>query len=105
MSGLAAKQLGSGAGYSCAIRTDGVTLCWGDNNSGQIGDATNVNRLVPTATSLGGVTLTSLAIAPTSSSTCGIASTQDVWCWGYNGSNLGDGTRNTAFLPMSTLLQ
>ena len=34
--------------HACALRADGSALCWGGNETGQLGDGTNQNRLVPT---------------------------------------------------------
>ena len=34
--------------HACALRADGSALCWGGNQTGQLGDGTNQNRLVPT---------------------------------------------------------
>ena len=37
-----------GTAHACALRSDGSVLCWGANETGQLGDGTNQNRLVPT---------------------------------------------------------
>ena len=34
--------------HACAMRADGSALCWGGNETGQLGDGTNQNRLIPT---------------------------------------------------------
>jgi len=106
VSGLTARQLSTGTYAACAISTNGQTFCWGANYDGEIGDGTTMNRLVPTATALNGVTLTPLNSSGMGSSTCGIANTLDVYCWGYNYfGNLGDGTSNDAFYPVKLQLQ
>ena len=105
VAGLNAKQLSAGMYHTCAITTSGLTQCWGDNMYGAIGDGTGVDRLVPTAPALGGVAMTQLSTG-LGQSTCGIAANSDVYCWGLNSyGQLGDGTSNSAFLPVKPVLQ
>jgi len=106
VSGLTARQLTAGAFHTCAINSSGQTLCWGLNASGQLGDGTNTTRLVPTSTTLGGVALTSIFGGTYAYTTCGLTASTDLYCWGSNNyGNLGDGTRNAAFLPLRVTLQ
>ncbi len=37
----------AGQQHSCALLTGGFAQCWGDNTSGQVGDGTNTQRLMP----------------------------------------------------------
>ena len=41
-------QVVAGAAHTCALRTDGAVFCWGDNASGQLGDNSTTDRLLPT---------------------------------------------------------
>ncbi|MCO5324026.1 MAG: hypothetical protein M9946_05510 [Nocardioidaceae bacterium] len=42
------STVSSGYGHSCGVRTGSTTAwCWGRNNHGQLGDGTNVDRLIP----------------------------------------------------------
>jgi alpha-tubulin suppressor-like RCC1 family protein len=81
---------GSGAGQMCGLRADGKVLCAGYNAYGQLGDGTTDQKRVPVIVqdSLG-QPLTNivdvLAIAPNGyGTTCALASTGKIYCWGYN---------------------
>ena len=41
-------RLAGGEAHTCAIDAAGELLCWGQNGSGQVGDGSTVERLVPT---------------------------------------------------------
>jgi alpha-tubulin suppressor-like RCC1 family protein len=104
--GLSAKQVVSDGNSNCALTSIGDTVCWGFNPNGDLGDGTNTNSTVIQSVKLSGVTLTYLASSAVSESTCGLSANLDVYCWGYNYyGNLGDGTHNTAFLPVRGQLQ
>ena len=47
------RQIRSGANHTCAVNTYDVAFCWGSNWTGQLGDGTRTDRLVP-ARVLGG---------------------------------------------------
>jgi alpha-tubulin suppressor-like RCC1 family protein len=47
-SSLKFSQLGTRGTHTCGVQKDkGVGYCWGANASGQLGDATTAQRLVP----------------------------------------------------------
>jgi len=50
VSGLEMGVVGISAGYfhTCARRSDGTAMCWGNNDYGQVGDGATSNRAVPT---------------------------------------------------------
>jgi prepilin-type N-terminal cleavage/methylation domain-containing protein len=85
----------------CAIRGAsgvGVAYCWGENNYGQIGDGTTVQRNVPTLVS-GGFT-DWIEISSTRHNACGIRSTGELYCWGRNHyGQIGDGTSTDRSTP------
>jgi len=36
-----------GSYHTCALKDDRIAKCWGNNNSGQLGDGTETNQLIP----------------------------------------------------------
>jgi len=44
---LTLAQLSAGASHGCGVTPEGRAYCWGDNRFGQLGDGTQVQRLVP----------------------------------------------------------
>src|SRR6266568_4907625 len=80
----------AGGGNSCALMGDQTVWCWGQNTSGQLGDGTIKDAMVP-------VQVTGLPpaldVAPGHDHTCAIDTTNQVWCWGSNAfGELGNGT-------------
>ena len=41
------KQISAGGWHTAALMNNGTIRGWGDNGSGQLGDGTTTNRLVP----------------------------------------------------------
>jgi alpha-tubulin suppressor-like RCC1 family protein len=84
------RAISAGADYACALRADGTVACWGESETGQLGNGTTTYSLVPVAVS--GLT-GAVAISAGSSSACAVLSDGTVACWGDNGNGeLGDGT-------------
>ena len=82
-----AVQVVAGRAHACARRVDGSVLCWGSNESGQLGagsfDPTSSIVLVPK--------LRVVELAAGSHHTCGLTAQGEVWCWGYGArGQLGD---------------
>ena len=85
------------AGYvhSCALTTGGAAYCWGENSNWQLGDGSQIPRLLPTAV-VGGLTFSTLSVWFLR--TCGLATSGAAYCWGYNG--LGNGTEGSSAAPV-----
>ena len=86
-----------GDSHACARRTDGSVVCWGRNNTGQIGDGTTTSpRAWPTSVlvSPSGAALNGAAqLAAGNSFSCARRSDGTIACWGSNWSGqIGDGT-------------
>ncbi len=83
--------LTAGLFHVCALDAAGTASCWGANESGQLGDATRVDRDEPTPV------FTELRFSTLSAGvahTCGLTDVNRLACWGQNiGGQLGDGSR------------
>lgn len=90
LSGKTATQLSGGATHVCVIASSNI-YCWGQNASGQIGDATQIDRSTPAATvatAFSSKTITQVSAGRFIS--CALAS-GEMYCWGYNVGNYGNG--------------
>jgi alpha-tubulin suppressor-like RCC1 family protein len=93
--------------YSCAREADATVLCWGGNGSGNLGDGTTINRLLPVAVknaagtaSLQGVT----QISARGPHTCARLKYATALCWGNNVDGmLGDATTTNRRLPVTVM--
>lgn len=94
-----AAALSAGYNHACALLSDGTMRCWGDNTSGQLGNASITGSATPSAvTGLSGV----LAMSVGAFHTCALLQDHTVKCWGANDSGqLGDGTVTTSFTPVT----
>jgi len=65
--------------YTCALTTGGTGYCWGYNRSGQLGDGSTTDRLVPNPAP--GLAFSQIAAGY--EATCGVAVSGQAYCWGY----------------------
>ena len=83
------SSIALGSGHSCAITDAGAALCWGDNQSGRLGDGTTMGRATPV-----GVTDLITGVVNISGGyfhSCAVVrdsqmNNEVVKCWGSNGS-------------------
>jgi YD repeat-containing protein len=95
---------GGGGAHNLALTSDGKVYSWGGNDSGQLGDGTTTNRLLPVAVNMSGALLgkTVIAIAAGDRHSLAITSDGKVYAWGDNNSGqLGDGTTTQRILPVA----
>jgi alpha-tubulin suppressor-like RCC1 family protein len=92
-------SISAGGGQSCAVQSDGLLMCWGNqggySNPNSIGAPNKIQKTV------GGVTtvVTDAAYVDVGGNTygtdtgCYITTASALWCWGENsGGQVGDGT-------------
>ncbi|HEY4392667.1 MAG TPA: hypothetical protein VGP64_01330 [Polyangia bacterium] len=97
-------QIALGWDHTCALLSGGQVQCWGENDSGQIGDLSGVTRLSPVAVNLGSDAATSVVAG--SAHTCVTTQALGISCWGSNSfGQLGNGTFDNAFGPSKVILQ
>ncbi|CAB4875405.1 unannotated protein [freshwater metagenome] len=96
--------LAAGNGHSCTVRADTTVQCWGANDSGQLGDGTNLDSNVALVVSgIGGTGALSNVVSVTAGGvhSCALLADGTVQCWGYNGEGeLGDGTTIDSNAPV-----
>jgi alpha-tubulin suppressor-like RCC1 family protein len=95
--GASIAAVAAGRYHSLALTTTGQVYAWGYNGSGQLGDNTTTQRLVPTAvSSLTGVT----AISAGGAHSLALKPTGVVWAWG-SGAQVGDGAGVNRLVPVA----
>lgn len=84
-----------GRDHACGLTSDHTAYCWGYNTSGQLGIGSLASYRVFSPTPVaGGYSFASLASA--GGHTCGLTTTGDAYCWGWEGAGeLGNGVSGT----------
>ncbi|MBL0048900.1 MAG: T9SS type A sorting domain-containing protein [Bacteroidetes bacterium] len=82
---------------SFGLRTNGTLWSWGQNNYGQLGIGTTVNRISPLQI---GISNKWVSVASGGYHTLGIMSDGTLWAWGLNSNGqLGNGTNTDTLSP------
>ena len=78
----ALADLGPTANHTCAVASGGALYCWGAGTTGQLGDGSQLDR--PRAARVsGGIAFERAATGgETTGSTCGVATSGALYCWG-----------------------
>jgi serine/threonine protein kinase/alpha-tubulin suppressor-like RCC1 family protein len=90
-------SLSAGGAHTCAIATDGVAMCWGDNKNGQLGNGTRTDSRTP-VTVAGSLSYTSISAG--GSHSCAVTDGGEAYCWGGNSyGQLGVGSSTDQNIP------
>ncbi len=93
------QTFATGSWHNLAIKTDGSLWAWGGNASGQLGDATTVDKDEPVEIMDGVV-----SVAAGEHFSCAIKNDGSLWTWGDNSTGqLGDGTRKNKHTPIKIM--
>lgn len=99
--GRGVRTIGVGWHHTCAARRDGHVECRGRNESGQLGDGSQIDSRQPTA--VVGVDQV-IALAAGAAHTCARTERGLAYCWGSNaGGQLGDGSTTDRLQPAAVL--
>jgi alpha-tubulin suppressor-like RCC1 family protein len=77
---MGAQQVSVGSGQQCAVKDDGSVICWGSNDSGELGaPGADSGSLVTAALPAGAQ---AVEVSTGQRCSCARLSTGDVYCWG-----------------------
>ena len=87
-----AIAISTGTFMTCAITTDGMGYCWGENDEGQLGNGTTNSRQMTPAEVLFPSGYTPVSISAGDDFSCALMDNRKVMCWGENNDGrLGQG--------------
>lgn len=75
----APERVSAGEGFSCAVRDDGASFCWGSNEHGEVGTGSRAASLPPSSLS---ATLAFASVSAGSGFACGLTIEGAAYCWG-----------------------
>jgi alpha-tubulin suppressor-like RCC1 family protein len=92
-----AAAVSGGFYHTCALLGDGTVQCWGDNDSGQIGNTLPYSSVPTTVSGISGA----VAISAGAYHSCAVLSDGAIRCWGRNANGqLGNGTTTNSSSPV-----
>lgn len=100
------RSVSSGGNHTCGLRVDGSLWCWGSNQFGQLGSATNVGTTTAVTRPVRvGASTSWVAVKAGNGLTCGVMRNHTAWCWGQNSlGQLGNATNSGTSTPNRTPL-
>lgn len=99
---IGSQGVSAGSNHTCALTNTGGLMCWGDNMTGQLGDGTTNDSVIP----VGVVGLDSNVSAVTGGAyhTCALTGAGGVKCWGNNDKGqLGDSSTTDSATPVDVV--
>lgn len=94
-----ATEVTAGGWFSCVLLEGGTVECWGRNNTGQLGDASTTDSLLPVE--VVGLPGPVAAIDAGYMTVCAVLESGRVMCWGLNhNGTLGDGSDDDTSVPV-----
>jgi hypothetical protein len=85
------------ATHTCGVSA-GVVMCWGANDSAQLGDGSRISRDTPRPID-SPLAFTAVSAGP--EHTCAVATTADIYCWGSpKDGRLGDDNASSGLTPV-----
>lgn len=94
--------LSQGIGHSCALDSSGGVKCWGGNISGQLGNGTTIDSMVPV--NVVGLNEGVVNISSLNYHSCALTQSGGIKCWGSNQYGaLGDGTTINRSVPVDVV--
>ena len=105
LSGKVIKSITVGDYDSCALTNDGLVACWGLNSSGQLGDGSTTQRLVPVLVTGALVGKVVRSISTGDNYNCAITTDGLAYCWGLNDDGqLGNSSTTSSSTPVAVTL-
>jgi len=91
--------ISAGFAHTCGITSADALVCWGENESGQLGRGNLIDGLTPVPVAGG---LTWRAVSSGFKHSCGLTTEGIAFCWGSNATGqLGDGTFTSSAVPVA----
>jgi alpha-tubulin suppressor-like RCC1 family protein len=104
VTGLSNGETAVTVGYdsACALTSGGAVQCWGNNDTGQLGNNSTTNSPVPVPVM--GLTSGVTALSSAGNTTCAVTAGGAVQCWGNNASGeLGNNSTTQNLTPVQVM--